>query len=224
VLRIRARRPKDSPSGSASSVSVRELKIPDKARDEYDKGIASNAKNQFAESLEHLQKATELFPKYYEAETQLGVAKMGMRNYDEVIEYFQKAIDSSYGRYALAAFGMGYTRYLQGKLTEAESVLRRGLEIDPDSVNGYFCLGMTLFRLNKLDEAEKCGREALRRKADFAPAYIILANVYGQRRHFHEQLDALETYLKLSPEGPSSQKVREARQITRAIIAEGKDN
>jgi Tfp pilus assembly protein PilF len=222
VLHLRSVKPRESLEGR-SRVSVHELRIPDKARDEYEKGMANNAKNQFAEGAEHLEKATQLYPDYYEAQAQLGVSKMGLGDFDKAIGNFQKAIDLSDGRYALAAFGIGYTFYLQGKLEAAEKMLRRGLEIDPESVNGYFCLGMTLFRLNKVDEAEKSGQEAIRRKPDFAPAYIVLANVYGKRRQFHEQLDALETYLKLSPDGASAQKVREARQITRAILAEGKD-
>src|SRR6266446_7088866 len=49
------------------TVSARELKIPGKARREFEKGLGSLAKQDVAGSLSHFTKATEAFPDYYEA-------------------------------------------------------------------------------------------------------------------------------------------------------------
>src|SRR5262249_54405641 len=49
-------------TGAGSTVSVRELKIPDKAREEYQRGLASLRKLDFADSLVHLNKAVQVFP------------------------------------------------------------------------------------------------------------------------------------------------------------------
>jgi len=201
------------------AVSVRELQMPNKARSEYQKGLDGIAHNDFAESLRHFTKATQAFPNYYEAFNFIGIAKMKLGELEEAIQAFQRSIDLSGGRYAAALFGMGYTSYLQGKLKEAENTLRRGLDIDGSSPDGHFYLGMTLFLENRVEEAEKSAREALLCEPDYAAAYIVLANVYGRRHQFHEQLQALDTYLQLSPNGPSAARVKEVRQVTLGILA-----
>jgi tetratricopeptide (TPR) repeat protein len=132
---------------------------------------------------------------------------------------FQKAIDLSGGRYAWAEFGIGYLFYLQGRTEEAVTTLRRGLEIDGNSPDGHVILGMALLQLNRPDEAEKSAREALLRNPNSGPAYLVLSDAYGHRREYRAQLQGLEAYLKLEPNGTESEHVRQAREQVQAIIA-----
>lgn len=205
--------------GNRYSVSVRELLMPDKARNEFQKGLQRIAKNEFADGLRHFTKATEAFPGYYEAFHFMGIAEMRLGQLDKAVGAFQRSVDLSGGRYAAAIFGMGYASYLQGNLKEAEAILRRGLEVDGDSADGHFYLGMTLFLEDRIDEAEKSARQALLRRPDYAAPYIVLADVYGRRRQFREQVRALDAYLKLSPKGPFVERAKEARQATLDILA-----
>src|SRR5438132_1180181 len=73
----------------------------------------------------------------------------------------QKAIDLSDGKYAWAKFGFGHLLFLRGKPGEAETAVRRGLELDSSSPDGYVILGMALLRLDRADEAERSAHEAL---------------------------------------------------------------
>ena len=212
-------RPYVANSGRAGLVSVRELKIPGKAQDEYQKGLERLTKADFAASLPHLRTATNLFPGYFEAYNLLGVAEMKLGQLERAVEAFQRSIDLSEGRYAAALFGMGFTSYLQGRLNEAEGILRRGLELDGNSADGHFYLGLTLFLQHRIDEAEASARAALLRKPDYAPAFIVLANVYGQKQAFQQQLEAMDKYLKLSPTGILAERVKQARQKTLEIVA-----
>jgi tetratricopeptide (TPR) repeat protein len=200
-------------------ISARELRIPDKARHEYAKGLGSLEKNNLADSVSHLTKATQVFPEYYEAYYHIGVAETRQGRLDEALPAFQKAIDLSGGRYPWAEFGIGYLYYLEGKTEEAITVLRRGLEKDESSADGYFMLGLAQLRLNRLDEAERSAREALLRNANFATAYLLLADVNGRRREYREQLQGLDTYLKLEPNGSESARAREAREVILRILA-----
>jgi tetratricopeptide (TPR) repeat protein len=201
------------------TVSARELRIPDKAQHEYAKGLGSMAKNDLAESVSHFMKATQAFPEYYEAYYHMGVAETRRGRLDEAMPAFQKAIDLSGGKYPWAEFGVGYVYYLEGKSEEAVTVLRRGLEKDGNSADGYFMLGLALLRLNRLDEAERSAREALLRNASFAAAYLLIADVNGRRREYREQLQGLDTYLKLEPNGAESARAREAREVLLGIMA-----
>ncbi len=201
------------------TVSVRELKIPDKAREEYQKGLDRLAKNDLPASLNHFTKAAVVYPNYYEAIYHEGVVQTKLGRIGEAKQAFQKAIDLSGWRYAWAEFGYSYLLYLEGKPQEAEALARKGLEIDQNSADGHTILGMVLLLLNRPDEAEKSAREALLRDPNSAEAYLVLSDVYGRRRNYREQLQDLDTYLKLDPTGPASQRVHQAREATMRLLA-----
>jgi tetratricopeptide (TPR) repeat protein len=201
------------------TVSARELKIPGKARREFEKGLGSLAKQDLAGSLSHFTKAAQESPDYYEAYYHVGVAETRLGQLDEAMQAFQKAVDSSGGRYALAEFGIGYLFYLEGKPEEAAAIVRRGLELDQSSPDGYLILGMVQLRLNRPDEAERSAREALLRRPNFAQAYLVLSDACGQRHEFAAQLQDLDAYLQLEPNGAESEHVRKAREVVLRILA-----
>jgi tetratricopeptide (TPR) repeat protein len=201
------------------TVSARELMIPGKARGEFEKGLKSLAKKELSESLSHFMKAAQAFPDYYEAYYHAGIVETSMGKLEEASQAFQKAIDLSGGRYAWGEFGIGYVLYAEGKAEEAVSVIRRGLDLDENSPDGYFILGMALLRLDRLDEAEKSGREALLRNPNFARAHLLLADTYARKREYYTQLQSLDAYLKLEPNGAESEAVRKARETVLGILA-----
>jgi tetratricopeptide (TPR) repeat protein len=201
------------------TISARELKIPGGARREYEKGLGSLAKRDLAGSLSHFTKAAKVFPDYYEAYYHVGVAEMSLGHLNEAMQAFQKAIDLSGGRYAWPEFGIGYLLYLEGKPEEAATIVRRGLEVDESSADGYLILGMTQLRLNRPDEAERNAREALLRKPNFPQAYLVLSDACGHRHEYREQLQDLDAYLKLEPNGAESEHVRKAREVVLRILA-----
>jgi tetratricopeptide (TPR) repeat protein len=204
------------------TISARELKIPWKAQHEFEKGAASLAKRDVAESVSHFAKAAEAFPEYYEAYYHLGVAETALGRRDEARQAFQKAIDLSGGRYAWAEFGIGYLLYLEGKPQEAVSVIRKGLEVDGNSTDGYLILGMAQLRLDRADEAEQSAREALLRNPNFARAYLVLADVYARRHQYQTQLQDLETYLRLEPNGAEGERVRQVREVVLERLAKAR--
>lgn len=206
------------PFQSANTISVRELAIPGKAQEEYRKGLVSLAKKELVESLKHFASAVRAFPGYFEAIYHQGLVEADLGHEEAAMQDFQTAVNLSGGRYAKAQFGMGYLYYLQGDAAQAESLTRRGLELDPDSADGYVILGMTLLRLNRVEEAERSAREALLREPSKADAYLVLADSCVRRRNYQGQVQALDTYLKLDPNGPASQRAREVREVAQKVL------
>jgi tetratricopeptide (TPR) repeat protein len=198
---------------------VRELKIPEKAKSEYMKGLERLAKKDFPASLSHFTKAVQVFPGYYEALYHQGVVETNLGHFENAMQSFQKSIDASGGGYAWADFGVGYVLYLKGKAAEAETVIRRGLELDQNSADGFLLLGLTLLRLKRSEEAEKSAREALLRKPDFAEAYLVLADANASRQNYREQIQGLDAYLRLEPTGTASQHVHKVRQLALSLLA-----
>jgi len=201
------------------TVSVRELKIPGKARNELQKGFERLAKNDPAGSLNHFTKATQAFPGYYEAYYHMGMTEMKMGHNEEATEAFQMAIDLSGGRYAWAEFGFGYLLCQEGKPGEAEKIIRRGLEVEDAAPDGYVALGNALMLLNRPDEAERSAQEALLRDPNFADAYLVLLNVATRKGDYRAELQDLDAYLKLRPNGPAGERVRQVREAALKILA-----
>jgi tetratricopeptide (TPR) repeat protein len=201
------------------TVSARELKIPGKARGEFENGLKSLAKKDFAASLSHFTKAARTFPEYYEAYYHVGVVQTNLGHFDEAMGAFQKAIDLSGGRYAWAQFGFGYLLYREERPEEAATMIRRGLEVDGSQPFAYFILGLAQLRLNRLDEAESSAREALLRNPNYGDAFLLLSDVCGRKHEYLAQLQGLDTYLKLEPHGTESERVRRARELVSGLVA-----
>jgi tetratricopeptide (TPR) repeat protein len=202
------------------TVSVRELKIPVKAREEYQMGMECLGKSDSRGSVNHFTKAIHAFPGFYEALSQLGMAQIHLGGMEEARKAFQAAIDLSKGRFAPAQFGFGYLLFREGKPSEAEAILRRGLEVDANAPEGHVILGMALLALDRLDEAEKSAEEALVRKPGYAEAYLVRADVNAKRKNFREQIQNLEAYLKLEPKGPASERAHQAREVALRSMGE----
>ncbi len=204
---------------SSYTVSVRELKIPGKAQNEMRKGLELGAKKDLAGSLVHFLKAAQIYPGYFEAYYDIGVAKMAMGRTDEAIKAFQRSIDLSAGRYALAEFGYGYLLCRAGRPAEAEKIIRKGLEAEDATPQGYVVLGEALKLLNRMDEAEKSEREALLRNPNIAGAYLVLSDVAESKGDYREEIQDLDIYLKLEPNGPGSELARNVREEAQKMLA-----
>jgi tetratricopeptide (TPR) repeat protein len=200
-------------------VSVHELKVPGKARREFEKGMERLQKKDVAGSLEHFKEATHAFPNYYEAYYQIGVANLELRRGDEAEHALQRAIDLSGGGYAEAQFALGALLCDRQAYADAERLLRRAIEVDANSWKGHFFLGQALFGQNKLAEAEKSAREVLLRRSDIASAYILLGNIHIRRQEFALAIKDLDTFLNMKPQGPTSDRAREVRAAAQKVAS-----
>lgn len=198
-------------------VSAHELKVPDKAQNEYYRGLDLMAKKDFAGSLAHFSKAAADYPDYYEAIYYVGLVELKLGHPEKAAEAFQKAIDLSGGHYARPQFVYGLLLTKQGKPKEAENLIRRGLETDPDSPEGYLFLGIALLNQNRLDESEKSLREALLRRPQYADVYLVLADVHAKRKDYQSQIQDLDTYLKLEPTAQAADYVRKVREAAQQL-------
>lgn len=201
-----------SPRGANPyTVSSHELKIPEKAQNEYYRGLDLLAKRDFAGSLAHFNRAAAACPDYYEAIYHAGLVELRLNHPDKAADAFQKAIDLSGGRYAGPQFAYGLLLANQGKPKEAENLIRRGLETESDAAEGYLFLGIALLDQNRLEESEKSLREALLRRPQYADVYLVLADLHAKRSDYQSQMQDLDIYLKLRPTAAGADYVRKVR-------------
>ena len=201
------------------AVSVRQLRIPSKALRAYDQGMERLAKKDAPGSLQHFQRAIAEYADYYEAYDRIGFAYLQLWRVPEAEQAFRKSIELSGEQVAHPLLALGAILNDRQKFAEAESVTRKGLELEPDSWRGHYYLGLALFGLNRLVEAEESVRETLRLKSDFPQAYLLLADVHSHEEDYLSLLSDLDEYLKLVPDGPASAKVNALREFAKARMS-----
>ena len=206
--------------GSRGTVSVHQLQIPEKAQQDYRRGMQRLEKGDATGSVAHFQKAIGRFPEFYEAYYSLGVAQMKLHRGNEAIDAYQRCIDLSRGQCPLGEFAMGVVLQENHRLSEAETVLRRALQHDANYAKGYLYLSVVLYDLVRLDEAEQNAREAERRKPDLAAVYLVLANIHARQGQMQEEFRDLERYMQLKP-GDARQNARQVYETLQKKLALG---
>src|SRR5262249_15661074 len=150
-----------TPSRSTNTVSVKELQVSPKAKDNFARGLQRLTKQDPEGSLKHFAAAIAAAPDYYEAYYYQGVAEAQLNRNEEAMRSFQAAIDLSDGHYPRAEFDYALMLTRVGSAAEAESVVRHGLETDANISDGHVVLGLVLLKLHRVDEAEKSAQNAL---------------------------------------------------------------
>jgi tetratricopeptide (TPR) repeat protein len=189
-------------------VSVQELRMSDKGRKAFAKGAALLERGDAAASLAYFDQAIAEFPGFYKAYYDLGIAHFRLGHTVEAEQAFQRSINLTGGGYAPPEFGMGMVLCETQELEKAETVLQRGLDLEPGSASGKYFLGLAQFGLNHLVEAERSLRQALLRRANFPQAYLLLAKIHQRQNNSPALVEDLQEYLKLDRHSPDSKQAR----------------
>jgi tetratricopeptide (TPR) repeat protein len=210
-----------SPPGNPSSAltSVHELQIPPKARAACHKGTERFAAKDSAGSISEFQKAIQAFPDYYEAYAKLGAAQLDLERWDAAESAFRKSLELSGGRYAPANFGLGVVlATVSRKFSEAEALVRSGLETSPADASGHFVLAWILYSTDRLQGAEKSALQAIALGPAAAGTRLLLAQIHLRENRFSAVVEDLDAYRALGIHGPMDEKVRLVRsQALRAL-------
>jgi tetratricopeptide (TPR) repeat protein len=196
-------------------VSVQELRMSDQGRKAFEKGAALLGRGDAAASLAYFDQAITEFPGFYKAYYDLGIAHFRLGHTVEAEQAFQKSINLTGGGYAPPEFGMGMVLCEKQELEKAETVIQRGLDLEPGSATGKYFLGLAQFGLNHLVEAERSMRQALLRKANFAQAYFLLAKIHERQNNSPAVVEDLQAYLKLDRHSRDSKQARAFLEQTR---------
>jgi Tfp pilus assembly protein PilF len=197
---------------NSSTVSTHDLLIPENARNAFHLGLQRFKNQDFSSGVRLFREAINKFPDFYEAYYQMALAQVHLHQNDDAARSFQVAINLSAGHYPLAEFGYALFLCNRGDLTDAERLVRHGLEQNPNMPDGYIVLGVVLLRSNRIGEAEHNANEALLRNAQAFNAYLLLADVHNLRKDYSAEIRDFDAFLALEPNGPHSGNVRLLRQ------------
>jgi Flp pilus assembly protein TadD len=202
--------------GSGNTVSVKSLRVPDKARSAFQKAREAFQKSKFQDAWAHVGKALAAVPNYAQALTLRGLLRVHNGDRSGAEQDFQASIkdDSSY---ALAYFAMGAAQNVDGRYEEAQQTIEQGLRVDPSSWQGYFELSKALLGRSDYRNALKYAVKAESFETNYAPIHMVKAHALLGLRFYDEAATELERYLKLDPNGAHSADAQRSLQQARAF-------
>jgi Flp pilus assembly protein TadD len=202
---------------SPGRVSVHELSVPRKARDEFQKGLSLlYSKSDYQGALTHFQHAIKYYPTYYEAYVHEGNAYFNLNDAPAAEQAMRKSVELSGGRYPDALFLLAGLLNKTDRASEAETLARQGIAIDDASWYGHYELARALFLLNRPEDAEKSANRAVDLKPDSCQVYLLLAKIHDQRHDHTALLRDLDAFLRFAPAGPGTERARKTREEVQA--------
>lgn len=190
--------------------------IPRPAVELYDKALESARKGENHKAVEQLKGALALHPDFALALSQLGVQYKILKEPEKAAEHLRSALRLMPEDYA-TLLTYGIVLFEAKQLPEAEEQFRKALKKNSSSPSAHYYLGIILLKRNSYDEAEKELLSAVSSGGEnMAMAHYYLGGLYWGRHEYKKAADALETYLRLSPQAENAARLRATIKELRA--------
>ncbi|HEV7859956.1 MAG TPA: tetratricopeptide repeat protein [Pyrinomonadaceae bacterium] len=203
---------KEESRGVATNASpgvVFAQEVPTEAKKIYEDALRDLDAKRDAQGLQELKKSIELFPKYYAALERLGTEYARRGEYVAAVILLRKAIEV-YPKGYQSLYSLGVALYNLNDLVGAIDMFDRATAISPNSVNSQLWLGKAMREKGQYDKAEAHLKRANELGKNRVPeTHWQLALLYNHTKRNHEAADELETYLKLKPDAPNADSIRE---------------
>jgi tetratricopeptide (TPR) repeat protein len=190
-------------------VSMRELSIPQSARDAYREANRKLQNRDVEGATAQLKRAVELAPQFSAAWNHLGTIAYQTKRYEEAEGYFRKALEVDVEAYEplvnLGGVLVTLERFEEAWNYNLHAVLKR-----PTDALAQSQLGMTYFGLKRMELAEKYLLEAVRLDAGhFSHPQLMLAEIYLRRGQKEKAAAMLEDFLRHHPDWVGAAQMRE---------------
>ncbi len=182
--------------------------IPPAAKTSYLNGIADFGKDP-EKGLAEIEEAVKIFPDYFDALTWLGKEYVSRRNYEKAYPYLLKAIDIN-PRSPSTFYSLGYAFYQMKQYPAALEAARASTILVPGSIDAQLLHGTILRIMGSYSEAETALQKAnLLAKKMNPDVHWQLSLLYNRLNRNQDTIDELETFIKLVPDSPDKNKIRD---------------
>ena len=219
TLQVNDRTPSAADAGNATSVSVADMRVPEKARKALNKARESIGKHRTDDAQKELAKALEIYPYYSDAYRERGIMQFAAGNIDGAVNDLQQAIKYDANN-AMAYVAMGAALNNQEKYGDALRALDRGVAIQPNAWQAYF--EMARAELGQGDFAaslRSCDRAKLLMATDYAPLHLVRAHALMGVKNYWEAQSELEEFISRNPNGEDTARVQQTLDEVKAFTA-----
>ena len=208
--------------------------VPEKARKQYERGIALIQKSERdpsagigtqavmrKEGMVALQNAIDIFPLYFDALHVLGTELVKQLDYDRAIPVLTKAIEVNRQSYP-SLYTLSIAQYNLKQVSEAIESMKRAMALNQQSMAANLWLGMLLRQTDKFDEAETYLKQADHLAASkSADVHWQLALLFNKVKRYKEAADELELFLKVEPDAKDTELIKKLIKKFRQQSSEG---
>ena len=192
----------------AGVVNAALAQVPENARKLFEKGLQHARAGEAEKAAQSLKEAVALYPNFPLALNELGVQYLKLGHKDKAIETLKAAVKLNPDAYG-PRLNLGIALLEAKHFAEAEEQLREALKRNSSLPTGHMYLGLCLVRLNRYDDAEKELLLAVEGSNNqLAMAQYYLGGIYWKKEEYPKAVEALETYLRLTPNAQDAERVR----------------
>lgn len=206
-------------TGNPYSISVEQMKVPDKARDAFKKAQSALDKREIDKANRYDAEALKIYPKYADAVALRGILKMDAQQFDAARQDLEQAVQLD-PNYALAYIALGAAYNLLTRYDDAIRTLDQGIARSPQSWQAYFEMSKALLGKGQYEAAihqlDKCDDLAPK---NYAPTHLVRAHALLGLKEYDAAMLELETYLQREPSGPNSMAVQQTLNQVKAFRA-----
>jgi Flp pilus assembly protein TadD len=201
---------------SSAMISASDLRIPARARKEFDRAGESLRKQNYTKALQQLNDAVSIYPPFASAYNNLGVIYARLGDSAHGRQALETAIDLN-DHFALAYVNLGRMNIASADYAGARSALEKASILDASDPVTLILLTYSELMLGHLQQAIASSQKAHALERPHAFAHRLAARALEQEG----QVDAAIAELKLSlaeePAGPLADAARNELAIVQAI-------
>ena len=203
---------KDRVETKPAVVNAEFANVPKKALGHYNDAIELSKKKDYLGAIEQLKLAIAEYPSFTQAFNEMGVQYLKLNRLEDANQAFQEALKIDPESFP-ALTNRGIANVMLKRYGEAVPVLRKAVKNNDQSAVVHYFLGQALANLGLFDDAEKELLAAIKLgKEEMKEAHRILAIIYSSRGAKQQAAAELEIYLKLAPDTPDAEKLKEMLQ------------
>ena len=205
-------------AASSSSISFLQYKVPGKARSLYEKASQLFLHGKTDQSLEKVNAAITIYPKFSEALTLRGIIEERMGKTTEALNDYRKAVEYD-ANYALAYIAQGSVLNSTGHFTEAMQILGQASRITPNLWQIPFemsrsCLGRGDFK-GAMSNIERASELHGGPQKDIPAMHLLRGYVYLSLSNLQKATEEIQAFLARQPSGPMADSARRVLEEAR---------
>ena len=223
-VELRMARGTSSAGGGGPAVSVARLKVPEKARDRYNKAAQAFLRGKLDQAEKVVNQSLAIYGDNPDALTLRGMIALQNRDTKAALEDFQKSIDVDQS-YVPAYTAMSSVLNSEGKYDEAARTTERAVAVNPNAWQGYFemakaMLGKGLYQkaLEVANRAEKLAPSGI------AGIHLLKAYALVPLKLYKDAGNELQAFLSHAPKGQDTSGVKSLLAQVRAAETGGDPN
>jgi tetratricopeptide (TPR) repeat protein len=203
------------PAGMLVSVSELDSKVPDKARQQFERASRFAQEGKTQEAITSLRKAIDIYPNYLSAHNDLGTLLFSLGKLDEAADELRSAITLDPKAFN-PQVNLGIVLVHQQKFPDAAQALDKALSLDSTAPSAHLYAGLAYEGLGERERAERELTTAYRAGgAKYALALFHLGQLYMEEGKRELALQSFETYLRDAPGATNAGQVRRLMSMLR---------